>query len=226
MSIRIFISFQHEDRELASQFKWNLERFGFSVFLAHEDIQPSADWPETILNELKGVDVFLPLLTPRFRDSYWTNQEIGIAIARDVLIIPLKAEDVNPYGLFYELQALSVNVNDIRGDCARIVEVIADCDHLKDKLRLTLIEGFGDSISFQDATSKSQYLLDHSPYSELEINVILRMAGQNDNIYGSYGARDNIRELIRTHREKANPKLLTRYNQKVEMWNGIRSGMD
>lgn len=222
MSIRIFMSFQHDDREMARQFKRGLEVFGFSVFLAHDDIPPSADWPETIHYELMGMDVFLPLLTPNFKSSYWTNQETGFAIARDTLIIPLKVVEVNPYGLFYEVQALPVDPDDLRGACLGVMEVIADCDHLREKFRKSLIQGFGNSVSWEDAISKSEYLLSQSPYSEPEINTILRMASQNDNIYGSFRARPTIRELIRSHEDKISPELVAQFNEKVDLWDRMR----
>lgn len=217
MSIRIFIGYKHEDRKLAGEFKRNLELFGFSVFLAHEDIEASKDWIEVILQELRSTDVFLPLLTSRYRESEYTDQESGVALGRDLPIIPLKV-DIDPYGLLFTKQAEDVDPKNIRECCIKILDVISGYSHLQEKLRKSLIEGFGDSRDFEDSTLKSEYLLRQAPYTDLEINWILRMAGQNYNIYGCFEACKNIEQLIEIHERIVNPKLVKHFHHMVEAW--------
>jgi hypothetical protein len=65
-----------------------LSTFGMDVFLAHDDLQPSAEWQKEIVQALRKCDVFIPLLTRSFHSSLWTDQETGIAIARKKLILP------------------------------------------------------------------------------------------------------------------------------------------
>lgn len=217
MSIRIFMSYKHEDRELAGEFKLNLEHFGFSVFLAHEDIEASRDWQEVILQELKSTDVFVPLLTSRYKESVYTDQESGVAIGRGLPIIPLKV-DIDPYGFLDKTQAQKVDPEDIRGCCVEILEVISGYDYLQEKLRKSLIQGFGNSRDFEDAILKSGYLLRQAPYTELEINDIIRMATQNHANYGSFKACNNIEKLIETHEGKLDPESVDHFRGMVKMW--------
>jgi hypothetical protein len=217
------MSYQHEDRKLAGQFKHYLELFGFSVFLAHEDIEPSEEWPETILHELRSTDVFLPLLTSRYGQSQYTDQESGIAIDRGVLIIPLKVE-IDPYGFLHKYQALTIDTEDVQATCVKILNTIKRHDYLKEKLRDSLIQGFANSYSFEDASLKSDYLLIQSPYSEEEVNEILRIASQNNNIYGSFKARENIELLIEENEDRTSVDLVARFREMAETWKEIVLG--
>ena len=94
---RIFISHSHHDRETAGEIKKRLASYGASVFVAHDDIRPTQEWQDAIIENLKTCDAFLALLTDRFADSDWTDQETGIAVALDKVIIPIKI-DLDPYG--------------------------------------------------------------------------------------------------------------------------------
>jgi hypothetical protein len=52
------------------------------------------------------MDAFVALLTKKYHNSKWTDQEVGFAVARSVPIIPVKL-DIDPYGFIGRLQALS-----------------------------------------------------------------------------------------------------------------------
>jgi len=95
--LKVFVSYSIKDRRLAKQIKKGLLTYGMNVFLAHDDIEASAQWANVILATLKESDVFLPLLTEAFSTSEWTDQETGVALAHRKLIIPLKV-DRDPYG--------------------------------------------------------------------------------------------------------------------------------
>src|SRR5258706_15187652 len=87
LKVQAFLSYSGKDRKLAGELKEGLEACGLSVFLAHEDIEPSVEWQTRILAELSTVDVFLPLLTSNFRESLWTDQESGVAVGRRCIIV-------------------------------------------------------------------------------------------------------------------------------------------
>ena len=44
------------------------------------------------------------LLTEGFHESNWTDQEVGFALARGILVIPVKYESA-PYGFMGRIQA-------------------------------------------------------------------------------------------------------------------------
>ncbi|MCK5743926.1 MAG: toll/interleukin-1 receptor domain-containing protein [Caldisericia bacterium] len=108
-SIRIFISHTTKHKNIAMDLKNELlNRFGILSFVAHHDIEPTEEWSEEILNALSSFDVFIALLTEEFNQSKWTDQEIGFAVARNKLIIPINI-DITPYGFISKYQQLKYN---------------------------------------------------------------------------------------------------------------------
>ncbi len=110
-SLRAFLSYSHTDRAIAGALKRIFEANGMDVFLAHEDIEPCDIWVGSILDYLNTCHVFIPLLTPEFERSTWTNQEIGYSYARGKLIIPVKITR-DPFGFISHIQALTMRPMD------------------------------------------------------------------------------------------------------------------
>ncbi len=107
----IFLSHRAEVKEKVQELKKGLERYGVSAFVAHSDIQPGKEWQDKILDVLSRMDAFVALLTDGFRDSEWTDQEIGYAIARRVPIISVRL-GMDPYGFIGRYQALTCSWED------------------------------------------------------------------------------------------------------------------
>ena len=74
-------------------------------FVAHEDIHPTARWQTEIERGLATMDALVAILTPGFRDSVWTNQEIGFALGRGAKIISLRMGE-DPPGFISAEQAI------------------------------------------------------------------------------------------------------------------------
>jgi hypothetical protein len=102
---RLFLSHKSEVKQQAHAVKEALQYYGVAAFVAHDDISPTMEWQEEIENALATMDGFVALLTWDFRDSNWTNQEIGYAVARGVPIIGLRL-GLDPYGFLAKFQAL------------------------------------------------------------------------------------------------------------------------
>ena len=83
-----------------------MQLFGISCFVAHSDIEPTRTWQKEIEKALFSMDVLIALMTEDFSDSNWTDQEIGVAIGRNVLILPIRM-GADPYGFIGKYQAIS-----------------------------------------------------------------------------------------------------------------------
>jgi hypothetical protein len=105
-SFRVFLSHKTEVRVQSSRLKGSLEEYGISSFVAHKDINPSIEWQNEIENALASMDAFVAILTEKFHDSRWTDQEVGYALARGVPIIAIKL-GLDPYGFIGKFQALT-----------------------------------------------------------------------------------------------------------------------
>ena len=83
-----------------------LRPFAISGFVAHEDINPTEEWRDVIESALRTCEAMAAYVTPDFHPSHWTDQEVGVCLARAVLIIPIR-RGTTPYGFMGKYQALS-----------------------------------------------------------------------------------------------------------------------
>ncbi len=102
---RLFISHISKHKKVATRLKDALSPFAVAGFVAHEDIHPTARWQVEIERGLATMDALVAILTPGFRDSVWTNQEIGFALGRGVKIISLRLGE-DPPGFISAEQAI------------------------------------------------------------------------------------------------------------------------
>src|SRR6185369_10174118 len=92
-----FISYQTQDRAIAGALRDVLAPAGVTAFLAHEDIEVSAEWRSRILEELHRADVFVAVLSAAYLQSHWCVQESGIAaFKRHALVVPLSLDGTIP----------------------------------------------------------------------------------------------------------------------------------
>jgi hypothetical protein len=103
---KVFLSHLSKSKDKAHRLKECLKPWGVSLFVAHDDIHPTAQWQREILRALRNMDAFISLHTPGFSGSIWCQQEVGFAAARDVPIIAIRMGE-DPVGFQSSAQALS-----------------------------------------------------------------------------------------------------------------------
>ena len=104
--IKIFISYSSKDKYFAGDLKNCFEEFvGFDLFLAHDDLNPSDDWFQEILINLKKTDFVMPLISQNLMNSHFANQEIGFALGINKKIIPISVDGTDPYSLIHNTHA-------------------------------------------------------------------------------------------------------------------------
>jgi hypothetical protein len=213
--MKVFLSYSSLDKELAGQIKRALEDYGLEVFLAHEDIEPSTEWVDTILAELEACNVFVPILTANFDKSDWTDQETGIAIAHDKLIIPLKVT-VDPHGFILRFQALKADINEILPSCYKLAKVIASKPVLGGLFKDALIKRFGDSWSFDNATHNTELLLSFKDYTVSQVTEIIRHTIANKQINQSFRAQRKLSDFIHEYKDSINPELIQAFYEAIK----------
>jgi len=106
----VFISYAVEDKNFAGKLKQFLEKDGFKVFLAHEDIEPTAKWRDKIISDLKTSSIFIALRTKNYIEKQYTEQECGFALALNKRILSLCVEvESSKMGFCSEFQAKRFN---------------------------------------------------------------------------------------------------------------------
>jgi TIR domain len=125
---RLFISHIAKHKDRATRLRDCLAPYAISGFVAHEDIHPTLEWQKEIERALFTMDAFLAIHTPGFKDSFWTQQEIGFAVGRGVKIISFKMGE-DPTGFISKQQALARRSRTAE-EIAREVDAILAADPL------------------------------------------------------------------------------------------------
>ena len=179
--IRVFISHKAEDKILAKEIQKSFGVFGVATFVAHEDIEPMLEWQIEIVRALFSADLLVALLTAKFNESNWTDQEIGVAIGRRIPVIPMRIGK-DPYGFIGKYQAIRET------SASKIVEKTLDYlvrhEEIKPRLKQLAEQAFASAIADDSSIDRANVLtrvsaeIDRSP---AEVAKALRTAFTNEN---------------------------------------------
>lgn len=106
--ILVFLSYNTKDKAIAGRLKRALVDEGINAFLAHDDIEVSDEWQSVILQNLDECDAIVPILEKSFRESPWTDQEVGIAIGKGKLVMSVFGE-ATPHGFASAKQGVQLS---------------------------------------------------------------------------------------------------------------------
>lgn len=156
-SIRIFISHIGKHKVMATELKERLTELGVASFVAHEDIEPTAEWQTEIERALFSMDILIALLTERFNESNWTDQEVGFALGRGVPVICISRGE-NPYGFIGKYQAIQWGSKSGEQVADEILKVLLKREALRDLAKNAFIMAVATAYSFARANTLAQFL--------------------------------------------------------------------
>jgi hypothetical protein len=113
---RVFISYSHEDQDLALKIVEVIKKNGLTP-MWDKDFLFGHGFQDSIKTFIAHAHVFLPIITESSSKRGWVHQEIGYAMALNVPVLPLTLGTL-PGEMIRELQAIQLK----------------DLDELKDKL--------------------------------------------------------------------------------------------
>lgn len=138
---KLFISHISSFKITVTHLKNRLERYGISSFVAHEDIEPTKLWEKEIERGLFSMDALCAILMPGFKESNWTDQEVGVAIGRGVLVIPIRKK-LDPYGFIGKFQGFQTNNKNVTEVAEGIFKILSNNEKTKAKLISKLTDLF------------------------------------------------------------------------------------
>ncbi len=211
--MKTFISYARDRKEIAGEIKEYLDDFGFSCFLAHEDIPPQSKWPKELQNALEECDLFMPIISPGFIESYYCQQETGFACCRKIEILSVSMSK-DPIGMIADSQAIKFNKNKFESSCWKIVSHIAKNRRLKRPVLDALIEWFSKCNHYVESTKRAKMILNEFKYSPRQVRLIKRHIKGNNQIYNNKNARDYILPFMRKHDEIFDKDFVSWYDSK------------
>src|SRR3954465_5263083 len=104
MSAPIFLSFASNDRKPAETICKAVEQRGFACWIATRNIAPGENFQEAITRAIRTAKVMILVFSAHANNSLEVKKEIALAGRYNVIVVPVRVEDVVPNdALSYEL---------------------------------------------------------------------------------------------------------------------------
>lgn len=166
---RLFLSHLATFKVQASALQSALNNYAISSFVAHEDIEPAKEWQDEIEASLHSMDALAVLLTEGFKDSNWCDQEVGVAVGRDVLVIPVR-KGVDPYGFIGKFQGIQGQGKTVGEVAKAIFDTLVSSPRTRNRMIRCLCNAVSQSTDIDDAIQRLKILsaIEKLPNEELE----------------------------------------------------------
>ena len=194
--IRLFISHRDEYKRQASDLAQNLETYGISSFVAHDNIEPMEEWQHVIRRAMQSMEIMLAFITEGFFESVWTNQEIGFAIGRGIPIIPLKLQRQDPLGFISSLQALSGDLDSPIASLDGVYAILTEKLGHEERIRKATIQAFITSNDFHETKIRFLRLQRLTTLTEADIQQIIDGFTSNEFLHEAFYLTNEYNRLI------------------------------
>lgn len=150
---RLFLSHLAAHKKFSGELQQALEHYGISAFVAHNDINPTAEWQNEIELALSTCDALVALLHPGFHESKWTDQEIGFVMGRAMPVFSVTLGET-PYGFIGKTQAFNGTGKTAIALAREIFDALRKNKQTQDKMAEIVVTLFENSGSFDAAKAR------------------------------------------------------------------------
>lgn len=193
--LKLFLSHLSSFKEQTSLLQKSLMKYGISAFVAHEDIEPTKEWQLEIEKALFTMDALVAILTPGFNESKWTDQEIGVAIGRNVLVIPIR-KGLDPYGFFGKFQGVQGEGKTIAEVSRSIYEILLSNKKTRETMITSIIDIFLFSKNEKEAEHSLSLIEGMNDLPKRYVERIRENVMNNDSVTNSQSIISRINELM------------------------------
>ena len=142
--LRVFFSHSAQHAHYVASTREALAAYGVEPFVAHDAIEPSAEWALVVESALANCDALVAFLHPEFRQSLWCDHEVGWVLGRKRPVLPLSF-GLNPYGLLGKYQAQPCGVANPYQVALFIMDWLIKTPSLHTRVASGLVDAFVNS---------------------------------------------------------------------------------
>jgi len=188
---RLFLSHSSENKAEVAALGAELAILGIEAFVAHEDIEPSLEWQNEIELALRSMHALVALITPDFHARRWTDQEIGWALGRGVLVIPVRM-GADPYGFIGKYQGTPGAFSQTKALAKSIVNTLLAKEQTHGEMRRSLVRAFANSNSYITTQALSKLIVAIEDFSDDEKEALRSACENNKYVADAYYVPDVI----------------------------------
>ena len=200
---RLFLSHVTKHKILVSKLKDKLELFGISAFVAHEAVKPSLEWQREIELALRSTGALLALITPDFHASFWTDQEIGWAFGRNILVLPVLLGVKEPYGFAGKVQAIKGNLENSEELAKLVFETLLLNPQTHCEMRRSFVKAFCESGSFDQSILLRDYIPKITDFTDEEKATIKDACERNDQLTKAHKVTETVYKALGKPQKKS-----------------------
>ncbi|MGA2542721.1 MAG: toll/interleukin-1 receptor domain-containing protein [Verrucomicrobiota bacterium] len=193
--LRLFLSHISAEKAGVSKLKSALLKWGVDSFVAHMDIEPNHEWQKEIELALRSMHALVALLTPTFHESKWSDQEVGFALGKGTLVIPVRL-GLDPYGFIGKQQGLPGKLDDPEDLASGIVDLLLKDRTTADMMREALIFGFEMAKSFNASIAISKKMQGLKYISTDQLRRIEAACKENAIVKKSWNVPERIQSIV------------------------------
>jgi len=94
MAHDVFISYASADKAIADAVCAAIEKEKIRCWVAPRDIQPGQEWPNAIVNAISSSKIMVLVFSSNSNNSPQVRKELSLAVNTEVIVIPLKIENI------------------------------------------------------------------------------------------------------------------------------------
>lgn len=194
---RLFISHLAKDKKAAHALKEELAKYQIAAFVAHDDIEPTREWQGEIESALRTMDALVALISGDFINSRWCDQEVGIAIGKAKLVIPLRY-GADPHGFMGKYQGIQTVGKGITVESIseKIFGVLIKNELSAQRMTDALVNRLTRSVSWDSAKHNMSLLEKSSKINDSHIAELLQAIDANVDVGQAFGVPERIKKLI------------------------------
>jgi hypothetical protein len=166
--------------------------------VAHEDIEPTKEFETEMLLALNSAHALVAFLTPDFHESRWTDQEVGIALGRGILVISVSL-DLDPYGFIAGKQAMRGSFENIQELAASLVDILLKHHSTSKLMHTNLVSAFENAKLYHNAINISQMIIKTNSFTQGQLSKIQKACKNNNQVVKAYGVPERIEAYLNKH---------------------------
>jgi hypothetical protein len=194
---KLFLTHVAAKKKFVSDVKTHLRRLGIDGFVAHADIKPTKEWLDVIDQALRSCDALAAFLTNGFKESDWTDQEVGYVVARRELIIPIN-RGLTPYGFISRYQALDGRGASAESVAQDVFEILISHDLTSARMAAALVNRLAISESFRMSIDTMKLIKNKvSVFTPETLRAMEQAKEKNRQVRDAFNVPDAISEIVK-----------------------------
>jgi hypothetical protein len=192
---RLFVSHCARVRRSAHNLKVALASYQIAAFVAHDDIEPTREWEAEIESALRTMDALAAIITPDFVNSKWCDQEVGFAMGRGKLVVPIRA-GADPHGFLGKYQGMQAKDQTVEALGEAMFAALLRNEQSAGRMTDVLI-GRLASVNSWDAARRTMTMLEKVPrLNRSQSARMVQAIEQNPEVKDAHGVPARIAALV------------------------------